>query len=233
MIKRLVRLITLAACVCLTACTTSPTALLSSTAEPDARLLTLAEAYRLEGRYDQSRRILASLRAMHPESKSVQLQTAALLEAQGDVQAAEAIYVELAPGDLDASLAFARLLHTSDRPADCISRLSNAVDAVLYEGRVDALVLRARCLIQSVQFEAAQADLATALRIQPNHVGAQFHQTRVFALTGQFDRAEMGLSELARDWSLDRTKLDRLQAEIAEIRGRFEILGAGFGTSGI
>jgi thioredoxin-like negative regulator of GroEL len=195
--------------------------------------LALADAYRRDGRYDQTRRIIASLQATHPDSKAVQLQTAQLLEAQGDLQAAEAIYAELAPDDLDASLALARLLADSNRPRDCVFHLSDAVDTLLYERRVDALVLRARCLIQSVQFEAAQADLETALRIQPQHVNARFHQTRVFALTGQFERAETALSELARDQRFSQTELHRLRAEIADIRGRFEVLGAGFGPSEI
>lgn len=228
--QRVVRLMALVVCVLLTACTTSQTALSPTVDEPDARLLNLADAYRIDGRYDQARRILASLQAAHPESKAVQLQTAALLAAQGDLQAAEAMYVKLVPGDLDASLSYARLLQAANRPAECVSSLTDAVNSVLYERRDDALVLRARCFMQLVQFEAAQTDLETALRIQPQHVDARVQQIRVLALTGRFDLAEIKMSELARDRRLSRPELDRLQTEITGIRGRFEILGAGFGT---
>ncbi len=84
--------------------------------------------------------------------------------------------------------------------------------------------------MQLVQFEAAQTDLETALRIQPQHVDARVQQIRVLALTGRFDLAETKMSELARDRRLSRPQLDRLQTEITGIRGRFEILRAGFGS---
>ncbi|GLK80411.1 tetratricopeptide repeat protein [Methylopila turkensis] len=133
-------------------------------------LVERAALLRQDGRFEEARADIETLRRVSPGHFRIPILTGELAEATGQFVEAEAVYgrdVEAHPTDPTRRMRWIRVLGRLSRPEKAIAALSDGLE--LNPDAVGLLIERAALLKSVGRIDEAQADVDAVMRLQPGH----------------------------------------------------------------
>ena len=193
-------------------------------------LLHLADAHIARGDLTKALPLVIQAEAIAPNTESVQLKRAQILERQGDVTHAASIYDRLDQKSPAVSLAYAKFLKDSGEPQRALDVITVACESVDFVNRYDALQIRASLLVDAGQFEAAASDLSKLAQMKAGNLDIQLLRVEVELKRGSIAYAA-NLYQALPEAHKVIPRAQRIEKEFRRIREQLKIVGRDFGPN--
>ncbi len=180
----------------------------------------LAEALRLQGKFEESTTELRGVIRTTPEHAQAHSDLAMILRAEGNVADAEAEYreaIRLDPRNADARNGLAITYAGSKRPEEAVKEFE-AIIAIDPDSTIGYYNLATVLANLDRDIEAAAA-LRQVIRIYPDHYNARFNLGELLRLEGKFDDSAAQFREylrLAPETPQNRRNIDRARRYVQQ-----------------
>jgi tetratricopeptide (TPR) repeat protein len=180
----------------------------------------LAEALRLQGKFEESTTELRDVIRATPDHAQAHSDLAMILRAEGNVAEAEAEYreaIRLDPRNADAHNGLAITYAGSKRPDEAVKEFE-AIIAIDPDSTIGYYNLATVLANLDRDIEAAAA-LRQVIRIYPDHYNARFNLGELLRLEGKFDDSAAQFREylrLAPETSQNRRNIDRARRYVQQ-----------------
>jgi Tfp pilus assembly protein PilF len=193
-------------------------------------LLHLADAHIIQGNLTKALPLVIQAEAMAPNTESVQLKRAQILELQGDVAHAARLYDRLDQKSPAVSLAYATFLRDSGELYQALDVIAVACESVDFVNRYEALQIRASLLIDAGQFDAAASDLSKLAQMKKDNSEIQLLRVEVELKRGSIAYAANLYQALSPAHKMT-AQARRIEKEFQRIREQLKIVGRDFGPN--